>query len=124
MRVAVVVIFDTKQGSFLLKQFDDLRVRGKDIFARKKFHIRCKPAGVIDGAINFKSVKLAYMKIVRAVARCCVNTAGAGFASRFVFIPRIEFNLGISFAKSDVLAVHYQGNAVEPCMLSFEPVEL
>src|SRR5206468_1387731 len=86
--------------------------------------LRRKSSGIIDWAIDVEAVFLADVKIVGAVPRCRVNAAGAGFSGSFVFKPNVQFNLGIGLAKRDVLAIHKQRHAIEPCVLCFETVEL
>ena len=49
MRVTMFVILHMKKSAPLFKKLDDLGVRREDILSCKEFHIRCEPAGRIEG---------------------------------------------------------------------------
>ncbi len=120
----MLVFLGMQQHPVLAEKLDDLRVSLEDVHSTKMLDLGNKAARRIDRIINIEAVLFADVKIVRAVARCSMNKAGAGFCRALAFKSNVKLGLGIGFAQRDVLAVHYQRCAFKPGMTSFEPVEL
>ena len=78
MRIAVIVLLHTEQRSRLAKKFDDLWVCFKNAKSREMLDLGDKPARRIDRGVNLEPVFFADGKVIRTVARSCVDTTGAG----------------------------------------------
>src|SRR6059058_3967131 len=80
VRVAMVVVFTKQEHATLAHEIDNFWIGFKDVQTGEMLDFRRELAGVINRAINLQAVFLADHKIVVAVSRRSVHTAGAGFA--------------------------------------------
>ncbi len=81
---------------------------------------------MIDRTIDFQSVLFSDHKIVMAMARRSVYTAGSRFAGGRLItrFADVEFGFSVGFAaERDVLAHHQKRWPIQPGVTAFEPIK-
>ena len=126
VRIAMLVIFTEQEHAAFLHELNNLRIRFEDVETRELLDLSSELAGMIHGAIDFKSVFLPDHKIIVAVPRRRVNATCAGFAGRGfrARVLNVEFSFSVGFAaQRDMLAQNQERWTIKPGMSTFQAIE-
>lgn len=124
MRITVAILFRIQKRTRFAKKLNDLRIRIENILAGPMLDVRRESPRIIDRAIDLKAVRLPDVKVVGTMAGSRVDAARSRLRRPLAFKPDVKLDLGIGLTKRDVLAVHDQRRAIEPCVLCLKAIEL